>query len=125
MSSKAKKAVDAAEETKPSAELPANLQRMPSCTRCGKRDAVEVEEGIPARMCQECRDYMRQYQQTYRSADVIRARAEGRAEGIALFRNHLLIELSQSNPSGLMQSIEVQQWIAKMPAPEFKDQTQS
>ena len=94
------------------------LQRMPSCTRCGKRDAVEIEEGIPARMCQECRDYMRQYQQTYRSGDEIRARAEGFKEGCEAMRDKLLGLLNDAHPNGRMLVHEVTAIVTAITPPE-------
>lgn len=47
-------------------------ENLPSCTRCGKRDA---EPG--GNWCAECKEAAAEYQRNYRSADAIRARAEG------------------------------------------------
>jgi hypothetical protein len=87
--------------------------KLPSCTRCGKRDAAP---GGKDYWCLECRA---EYQRNYRSADEIRARARGWNEGVEAFRKALIQRFGQSG-SGVYMGHEVATLvkIEKAPLPD-------
>jgi len=84
--------------------------RMPSCTSCGLRDAAPNGKDY---WCLECRA---EYQRKYRSADAIRARAEGYATGVADLRVALR-EWFEGQRSGMFSGYEISEIIRQQNSP--------
>lgn len=86
----------------------ASTPRHPSCTRCGKQDAAPG-----GNWCEDCKEYMRNYQQNYRSGDEIRAFAAG----VKAMRE-LLVEEFERVGSGGYTGYEIAQLIRLAPGPQ-------
>lgn len=71
-------------------------------------------------MCQECRDYMAEYQRQYRSEGEIRARAKGWADGAESMRKLLMQRFSQCG-SGVFMGHEAAKIIQQEKAPLVSD----